>query len=121
MDLLREGLPCIAFIIACLVSFRALFTQREKQAHENQARLEEQIHQARGRPLGFRERVRQFHDNLLDSFRISETSNETGLPYPASGRFSPTFIMDIEGGCAAKHRMNTLQASTDQIIEVDAL
>lgn len=89
-----------ALIIASLVSFRALFTHKEKKLRGNKIRLPERADQRTGplpKGVGFRRRAKWLHDSLLRSFKASETIDDMGLPIPATGTFSPTFIMDIEG------------------------
>jgi hypothetical protein len=117
--LVFEGSFSAAFIIASLVSFRAFFTQRVKKANEHDVRRREQVNRDQKTPsspksFGFRRRARRFHDSLLETFKTTETVNDIGLPIPPSGRFSPTFITDIEAGYASKDRTDLLESSSNQ-------
>ncbi|KAF2113622.1 hypothetical protein BDV96DRAFT_688594 [Lophiotrema nucula] len=88
----------VSFLIACIVSFRALFVRQENRTYE---------HSKQPREAGLREqqgltndhkfsRVRRVHDSLLESFKALETTDDADLPKPASGRFTPTFLTDVE-------------------------
>ncbi|KAF2142290.1 uncharacterized protein K452DRAFT_358129 [Aplosporella prunicola CBS 121167] len=109
----------VSFIIACLVSFRALFARREKRAYENEARQREQAHQEQKtsssrKSSGLRGRARRFHDSILDSIRTTETVSDLDLPMPASGRFSPTFITEYEPESTPKNKINSMETSSSQ-------
>ncbi|KAK8051772.1 hypothetical protein PG993_003157 [Apiospora rasikravindrae] len=62
-----------AFLVACIVSFRALFVQRESSIdarQEKQQQREAAYRSAKRR--GWRARARQMHDSVLDTFRSAE-------------------------------------------------
>ncbi|KAF2119898.1 hypothetical protein BDV96DRAFT_566279 [Lophiotrema nucula] len=105
----------VSFIIASLVSFRALFAQREKNADASEHRRREEAYQRQrersdesSQRFGFRWRARRFHDSLLESFKDSETIHDRRLPVPESGRFSPSFITGIDGDNSSKEMSDSL-------------
>jgi hypothetical protein len=81
-----------AFLIACIISFRALFAQRKHRSYDYQRELKQQ--QARSSSGGSKpkktssifERMRSYHDSLLTSFRELETQDDMRLPQPESVR-----------------------------------
>ncbi|ORY03570.1 hypothetical protein BCR34DRAFT_520715 [Clohesyomyces aquaticus] len=111
----------VAFLIACIVSFRALFAQRENSAYENQMQLREiawQEQQASSRSsrlknVGILRRARYIHDSLLESFRTLETVDDSRLPLPESGRFSPTFLTEMGHAHVTDKRMDSVGDSAD--------
>ncbi|KAF1849696.1 uncharacterized protein K460DRAFT_390372 [Cucurbitaria berberidis CBS 394.84] len=105
----------VSFIIASLISFRALFAQRERKAEASQHRRREEAFRNQkeasdesSQRNGFRRRARQLHDSLLESFKDSETIHDDTLPVPESGRFSPTFLTNISDDNSAKDRADSL-------------
>ncbi|RYP63195.1 hypothetical protein DL770_009444 [Monosporascus sp. CRB-9-2] len=86
----------VAFIIACLVSFRSLFAQREDNAlkeTEEQARRRRAAIGYTSRAKGFRAKARLLHETLLDTLKTWEESTRVDnelitLPRPPDGRLS---------------------------------
>ncbi|KAF2267293.1 hypothetical protein CC78DRAFT_566250 [Lojkania enalia] len=97
----------VAFLIACIVSFRALFAQREQRAYEKKMAQRQIAWQnsstKRGTPRGLFERARYIHNSLLETFKTLETV-DMELPAPESGRFSATFLTEIETAHLPKER-----------------
>lgn len=111
--LIKRSLHWPAFLIACLVSFRALFAQREAVQSEEEARLyrerklrEKVLSNQReggysstvlgsGKLRGFRMHLRSFHDTLLDTCHTLEGTTywkfDNELPMPPSHRLSVDF------------------------------
>lgn len=93
-----------AFIIACIVSFRALFAQRDTREEASAARRHEQALQAEknGSPLkpsSFAMRARRLHSSLLETMRSLETTHgneDTILPVQEPRSVSLTFLRDEE-------------------------
>lgn len=90
-----------AYIIACLVSFRALFTKREKSARLQkplpmQAPMPDQPEGRERIKSKFRSRVRLIQNTLLDTCRTLEGTRHDGddfdLPLPPPGRMSVDFF-----------------------------
>ncbi|KAK3693423.1 hypothetical protein B0T22DRAFT_40136 [Podospora appendiculata] len=97
----------VSFIIACLVSFRALFTQKEHAQDDLEARQyqERKKREEAARPRspagngGLRGRLRNIHDSLLDTCRTLEGADEpeaSSLPAdaPDPDRVSVDFSHD---------------------------
>ncbi|ROW03357.1 hypothetical protein VSDG_01244 [Cytospora chrysosperma] len=76
----------VSFIIACCVSFRALFLQQEQksqQAKDKQRKESGSMYAMDENHKGFRAKVRWLHDSLLDTCRDWEgttATNAFGLP-----------------------------------------
>lgn len=91
-----------AFLIACIVSFRTLFVQRNNKVQDEHQKhlLREAAHQSAMR-RGWRTRARQFHDSVLDTCKTLEgwsDSDETlgmrSLPGVPSGLMTVDFNDD---------------------------
>ncbi|KAH8772006.1 hypothetical protein F5883DRAFT_615953 [Diaporthe sp. PMI_573] len=92
----------VAFIIACIVSFRTLFVQRTNKAsdeHREKQRREAAYQSAMRR--GWRVKARQFHDSLLDTCKSLEDWSDSdeslalrGLPGVPSGLMTVDFNDD---------------------------
>ncbi|KAK7974517.1 hypothetical protein PG989_016365 [Apiospora arundinis] len=91
------------FSVACIVSFRALFVQREKSvnAREEEKQQREAAYLS-ARRRGWRARARQMHDSVLDTFRsaedMSRTGKSNGLPDVPSGLMTVNFEDDNNWG-----------------------
>ncbi|OTB16772.1 hypothetical protein K445DRAFT_312067, partial [Daldinia sp. EC12] len=73
----------VSFLVACLVSFRSLFVQRERIAGYERERA-----QNRARPTGFQARVKYFQDSVIDTLKTLDDwdSHEMrSLPIPEPG------------------------------------
>ena len=88
-----------AFTIGCLVSFRSLFTQREKNARDADDRSRREAAQnavSKGR-LGLHGRARLLQQDLLTTFNAWEDTNRVDSDViflnndPPSGRLSIDF------------------------------
>ncbi|ROW01376.1 hypothetical protein VMCG_05976 [Cytospora schulzeri] len=103
----------VSFIIACCVSFRALFLQQEQrsqQARDQQRKETGSMYAMTENRKGFRAKVKWLHDSLLDTCRVWEGTSATsafGLPVPPSGRLS----LDLERGLPA-HNLNGINKTT---------
>ncbi|KAI1207856.1 uncharacterized protein F4807DRAFT_469071 [Annulohypoxylon truncatum] len=95
----------ISFIVACLISFRCLFTQIESDASVREARAPQWCHQAppvsRLQPQGLREKARIFRKSMRDTLMTLEgftriDSEVFALPSPPTGRLSLNFEEDGE-------------------------
>ncbi|KAI1481864.1 hypothetical protein F4774DRAFT_373972 [Daldinia eschscholtzii] len=95
----------VAFIIACIVSFRALFVQRENQNSERlqeQQRREAAYLSAMRRGKGWRAKALHFHDSVLDTCKTlegwsgseAETLSMQHLPGVPSGLMTVDFNDD---------------------------
>jgi hypothetical protein len=66
----------IAFLIACVVSFRALFAQRQKKANAKQHEYRERMHREAQGSHPHRDslirRAKRFHDGLVETLRSTE-------------------------------------------------
>lgn len=95
----------VAFIIACIVSFRTLFIHKEQQ--QSDAKKEENKHQQAAdhmqRKKSFLERMQRLRDSVLDTCRTWEGAWDDSdlsllrtfrLPQPPSGRLSVDFSRD---------------------------
>lgn len=94
----------VAFIVACVVSFRTLFVHKENQsAVKEEVRLRQESVDRRRQ--NFLERMRRLHDSVLDTCRTLEGPWEDSdvsllriskyhLPKPPSGRLSVDFSRD---------------------------
>lgn len=91
----------IAFIIGCLVSFRALFVKRDSSA--NEAYLQERrrgvVPHNKPGARGLRARIQVLQDELTTTFMSWEATTRVGrdsfhLPHPPTGRMS----LDFEQG-----------------------
>ncbi|KAK8028497.1 hypothetical protein PG991_005553 [Apiospora marii] len=99
-----------AFMVGCLISFRSLFTHREKAARELEAQIRREAAQqpATKEPTGFRARARLLQQDLLTTFTAWEDTRVMGEGgrflnsyCPPSGRLSLDFQQDNVGGEAA--------------------
>lgn len=89
----------VSFLIACIVSFRSLFIQKrnktELQARREAERLRIRTSNRERDSGGWRRRIQELHDTLLDTCRELEgfdTENEmSNLPMPASGLMTVDF------------------------------
>ncbi|KUI69817.1 Lipase [Cytospora mali] len=87
----------VSFIIACCVSFRALFLQQEhrsQQARDQQRKETGSMYAMDENRKGFRAKFRRLHESLLDTCRNLEctsANNAFGLPVPPSARLSVNF------------------------------
>ncbi|KAI6086342.1 hypothetical protein F4821DRAFT_238533 [Hypoxylon rubiginosum] len=85
----------VAFLIACIVSFRSLFVQRRNRANLQARRQVPASTGHRGGIGGLRRRMRELHDTLLDTCRELEGCDAEGevygLPMPASGLMTVDF------------------------------
>jgi uncharacterized membrane protein len=105
----------VAFLIACIISFRALMAQHENREYQEQVQLQqmawnEQQASEEAKTSGkssFLRRARRYHDSLLFSLKTMETGKSFRLPEPESGRFSPTFLTEIEHETITKERTNS--------------
>ncbi|KAI1381441.1 hypothetical protein F4677DRAFT_126590 [Hypoxylon crocopeplum] len=82
----------VSFIVACLVSFRALFTEKYRKDSYNQKIARAAI--AIPRPTGFRARAKQLHASFLETCRgleDMEGNDIYALPTPVSGTLSVDF------------------------------
>jgi hypothetical protein len=95
-----------AFLIACIISFRALFAQHERRTYDQQILAKqaaweeaqkESSEASKSMKSSLFRRMRTYHDSLLTTFRALETGIDMRLPEPESGRFSATFLREIEG------------------------
>jgi hypothetical protein len=120
-------LTLLAFLIACIISFRALFAQRENQSYENQRQAQQIAWQQRQtdsssgakrmKNLSLIRRARMYHDSLLQSFKSLETGHDMRLPEPESGRFSPTFLTEINSNGAAKEKSSTSSQEEPELVD----
>ncbi|KAI1086279.1 hypothetical protein F5B19DRAFT_479829 [Rostrohypoxylon terebratum] len=81
----------ISFIVACLISFRCLFTQIESDTINREA-----IQVYRPQPKGFREKMRTFRVSMCNTLMTLEgftrvDSEMFALPSPPAGSLSLTF------------------------------
>ncbi|OAK95324.1 hypothetical protein IQ06DRAFT_309680 [Phaeosphaeriaceae sp. SRC1lsM3a] len=103
----------VAFLIACIISFRALFAQREQRSYENQVEQQRLAWEGRatestsGKRSGIIKRARLYHDSLLQSFKSLETRHDMNLPNPETGRFSPTFLTEIQNNDLTTEKTTT--------------
>lgn len=89
-----------AYIIACLVSYRALFTRKDKVLPNQKpmprpASPSGQLEGAKGRRSRFISRVRLMQNSLLETCRTLEgtrSSDDYDLPFPPPGRMSINFL-----------------------------
>ncbi|KAI1639200.1 hypothetical protein F4809DRAFT_596992 [Biscogniauxia mediterranea] len=83
----------VSFIVACLVSFRALFAQENPKPQPAVARQRTKDGAYDPKTAGFRARARRLQDSILDTFRTLEGTNPemSLLPHPPSGRLSVDF------------------------------
>ncbi|KAI1484555.1 hypothetical protein F5X96DRAFT_683510 [Biscogniauxia mediterranea] len=83
----------VSFIIACLVSFRALFAQDNPKPQPAVAQPRTKDGAYDPKAAGFRARARRLQDSILDTFRTLEGTNleMSLLPHPPSGRLSVDF------------------------------
>jgi hypothetical protein len=98
--------PPAAFLIACIISFRALFAQHERRTYDQQIRAKQAAWEeaqkesseaaSKSKKSSLFRRMRTYHDSLLTTFRELETGRDMRLPEPESGRFSATFLREIE-------------------------
>lgn len=88
----------LAFIAACLISFRALFTYKEQRSsdrivQERQQQPRDSTRSSKSSPM--RERVRRAQESLLSTFMswegVDSSVEMSVLPHPASGRMSVDF------------------------------
>jgi hypothetical protein len=120
-------LTLLAFLIACIISFRALFAQREQQSYENQRQAQQLAWQQRQtdsssgakrmKNLSLVRRARMYHDSLLQSFKSLETGHDMRLPKPESGRFSPTFLTEINSNGAVKEKSSTSSQDEPEFVD----
>jgi hypothetical protein len=92
----------VAFLIACIVSFRSLFVQRAKK--ESAPRQEQAWREAAFRSAlrrGWRARLQNLHDSVLDKCKTLEgwsdadtLHNDNGLPTVPSGLMTVDFHDD---------------------------
>lgn len=101
-----------AFIIACTVSFRSLFVNKQRQHQEvtpgQSPQAGQQWTSTEEKKRRWRnERLRRFHDSVLDTCRTLEGSWDSSefamlpghtLPKPPSGRLSVDFSQGSHGG-----------------------
>lgn len=103
------SLPTLAFIVACLVSFRSLWAHNEAKARarardemSKAERIRERTPDDPSGPgsAGFRAKMRRIHDTLLDTFNDDETLWERDvLPNgPPSAKLSVDFSTYPYGG-----------------------
>lgn len=102
----------LAFIIACLVSFRTLFTRRAKRIGAKGKEQKDRQREPPEAPLpsGIRERAKLFHESLLDTCRSLESTNDDqsddmlSLPHPASGK--PSVELSAMDGQSERPNLN---------------
>ncbi|KAK3942881.1 hypothetical protein QBC46DRAFT_351976 [Diplogelasinospora grovesii] len=95
----------VAYIIACIVSFRTLFVQRKNESsarYQQRVRREQAYRSALRR--GWRAKAREFHDSVLDTCKTLEgewsdsfdemLAMDAVLPKPASGLMTVDFGND---------------------------
>ncbi|KAJ0104203.1 hypothetical protein J7T55_001690 [Diaporthe amygdali] len=102
----------VAYIIACIVSFRTLFVHNEQQSEARDAGRKRQESEERRRQ-GLMERMRRLHDSILDTCRTWEGHWDDSslsllrtfrLPKPPSGRLSVDFSRDT--GVSSSQRVS---------------
>ncbi|KAF2009716.1 hypothetical protein BU24DRAFT_497285 [Aaosphaeria arxii CBS 175.79] len=98
----------VAFFIACLISYRALFTQVRFQHLAIQGQLDSSNSTSWKSSSLFR-RAGYLHNSLLRTFKELETGDPLRLPEPESGRFSPTFLAEIENAHSEERGIGAYQ------------
>ncbi|KUI53627.1 Lipase [Cytospora mali] len=114
----------VSFIIACCVSFRALFLQQEhrsQQARDQKRKETGSMYAMDENRKGFRAKARWLHDSLLDTCRDLEgttATNAFGQPVPPSGRLS----VDFERGLGAYNHqgIKTTEATLSSRSDTDS-
>lgn len=111
-----------AFLIACIISYRALFVQREQRSYENhvgQDRLkgEAGTKATSDKQSGLIKRARLYHDSLLQTFKSLETRHDMELPHPETGRFSSSFLTEVENYDTAMKKTSTNSSSTSELVD----
>ncbi|KAL2016803.1 hypothetical protein VTK56DRAFT_2972 [Thermocarpiscus australiensis] len=91
----------VAFLIACIVSFRSLFVQRANKSsamREQQRRREEAYRSALRRGQGWRAKLRQFHDGVLETCRTLEgwSGSDGGPPAMRGLPTVPSGLMTVD-------------------------
>ena len=76
-----------AFIISCIVSYRALFTQRRRKAEDEEIRKRVRYAEENRTSLSpgafwMVGRMRRFHDSVMETMRSSEIEYEDELVEP---------------------------------------
>lgn len=121
-------MSCSAFIIACIVSFRALFTQKSnkieaKAREDRELRLREaqSSQNAPNKGRAFIKKASRFHDSLLDTLRSTERDDvdvgDAILPIPPSHKLD----LDFSQGSPISTSMVTtnVQDSTTKVNSTD--
>ncbi|KAK3291994.1 uncharacterized protein B0H64DRAFT_435706 [Chaetomium fimeti] len=120
----------VAFLIACIVSFRSLFVQRgrkESAQREEQERREAAYRSAMRRGRGWRAKWQQLNESVLDKCRTLEGwsasdadtlyGNPHGLPTVPSGLMTVDFHDDANW---KKTTRGTVQCTTVTAVRQDA-
>jgi hypothetical protein len=119
----------LAFIIACIVSFRTLFVQRRHGADEReQVKMRHEEHHQSALRRGMRARARQFYDSVLDTCRTFEGVSDTeshlskgGLPGVPTGLMTLNFNDDSNWRKNFdKERMYSTRASDEGLMLVSS-
>lgn len=88
----------LAFIVACLVSFRTLFVHKSAGSSSTGARQRRYQSSNSSKPSWLRGRAVVLHDTLLDTFMSMEGVESfpqvSELPHPPSGRLSLDFLRE---------------------------
>ncbi|KAI1108698.1 hypothetical protein F5Y14DRAFT_435297 [Nemania sp. NC0429] len=94
----NQSVNDLAFVIACVVSFRSLFVRRAAESNE---RVEERARRDAARQSvlrrGWQARLRQFHNSVLDTCKTLEGWSDSGtemhkLPAVPSGLMTVDFL-----------------------------
>ncbi|KAI1087192.1 hypothetical protein F5B19DRAFT_500296 [Rostrohypoxylon terebratum] len=111
----------VAFIIACMVSFRTLFVQQDRKS-ENRIQLEQRLVAARQEAVGrgWQIRARRMYDSLLDTLKSLEGYSSTdsqhsgmrGLPVIPSGLMTVDFNDDANWSKPASTKQSNTRITT---------
>ncbi|KAI1630817.1 hypothetical protein F4809DRAFT_235431 [Biscogniauxia mediterranea] len=120
----------VAYIIACMVSFRTLFVQQERNS-EKRIQIEQQLAAARQEAAqgGWHRRARHMYDSVLDTLKSLEgspsdrsgVSDRSGLPIVPSGLMTVDFNDDANWGKALpgkQHGTETVQGKPPSVEEL---
>ncbi|KAH6847190.1 hypothetical protein B0I37DRAFT_374445 [Chaetomium sp. MPI-CAGE-AT-0009] len=106
----------VAFLVACIVSFRSLFVRRAKESalrQEQQERREDAYHSAIRHGRGWRAKWQQMHESVLDKCKTlegwsdSDARTRRGLPTVPSG------LMTGGGGTVEMTAVTTIREDTE--------
>ncbi|KAL7628399.1 hypothetical protein AAE478_002601 [Parahypoxylon ruwenzoriense] len=120
----------VAYIIACMVSFRTLFVQQDKNS-ENRLQEEQRRAAARQNAVrrGWQGRARHMYDSLLDTLKSLEgqSSSDTGslgmrgLPVVPSGLMTVDFNDDANWSRSASSKQSSTKTILDRPSSVEEL